>query len=337
MGFSMGITQELALEFRWLLSQLPLKDLSAFSGNLATCLEAGLSVPDSVETCTRSSPNQMLRSFGHPIAEKVRQGVPLSEALEGMAAHLPRFYLPVMRCGEQSGRTDEALRYLQQHCEMLERPHQVARSLWLVPLVLYVVASAILIAAFFLLAPFLTAVRYLVHKVANLAVLGAVVLLVINVPPLRRLWEQLLLALPFVGPAVQELAVNRFLHAFNLMYRTSGTAVPKMVQIACSAVGNTVIRDDFLAATPHLERGSSLSESLAHCTSLTFEQRHTITAGEEAGRIEDCLDRLCRQTSESLQIRLKAFGAIYFRVVGAIIAVGTLLTLQSLLSLYYLH
>ena len=332
----MGIKQELAHEFRWLLSQLPLKDLAAFSGNLATCIEAGLSVPDSVETCTRSSPNQLLRSFGRRIAEEVRRGVPLSEAMEGMAAHLPRFYLPVMRCGEQSGRTDEALRYLQEHCEMLERPHQVVRSLWLVPLVLYAVASAILIAFFFLLAPFLTAVRYLVHKVVRIAVLGAVVLLVINVPPLRRLWEHLLLALPIVGPAVQELAVNRFLHAFNLMYRTSGMTVPKMVHIACSAVGNTIIRDDFLQAAPRLERGDSLSESLTHCTSLTFDQRHTIAAGEEAGRIEDSLDRLCRQTSESLQTRLRAFGAIYFRVVGAIIVVGALLTLRSLLSLYFL-
>lgn len=332
----MGITQELAHEFRWLLPQLPLKDLAAFSGNLATCLEAGLSVPDAMETCTRSSPNQLLRSFGGRAAEKIRQGAPLSEALEGMAIHLPRFYLPVMRCGEQSGRTDEALRYLQQHCEMLEKPHQVARSLWLVPLILYVVASAILIAFFFLLAPFLTAVRYLVHKVARIAVLGAVVLLVINVPPLRRLWEHLLLSLPYIGPAVQELAVNRFLHAFNLMYRTSGMTVPKMVQIACSAVGNTIIRDDFLQATPHLERGDSLSKSLAHCTSLTFDQRHTIAAGEEAGRIEDSLNRLCHQTSESLRIRLRAFGAVYFRVIGAIIVVGTLLMLRSLLSLYFL-
>lgn len=332
----MGIKQELALEFRWLHSQLSLKDLSAFSGNLATCLEAGLSVPDSVETCTRSSPNQLLRSLGRGLAEKVRQGAPLSEAMEKMAAYLPRFYLPVMRCGEQSGRTDEALRYLQQHCEMLERPHQLVRSLWFVPLVFYAVAQAILVVAFFLLTPFLTAVRYLVQKVAGIVVLAAVVLLVINVPPLRRLWEQLLLALPFVGPAVQELAVNRFLHAFNLMYRTSGMAVPKMAQIACSAVGNTIVRDDFLAAVPHLEKGKPLSESLAHCTSLTYDQRQIVSAGEEAGRIEDALSRLCRQTSESLQVRLKAFGAIYFRVVGAIIAVGTLLTLRSLLSLYFL-
>ena len=327
----MGIAQELAFEFRWLLPQFPLKDLSAFSGNLATCLKAGLNVPDCVETCTRSSPNTFLRSAGQRVADKTRQGATLSEALEEMAKHLPGFYLPVLRCGEQSGRTDEALHYLQEHCALLEKPSQLIRSLWFVPLVLYVVSSAVLILAYFLLMPFFTATAYLVHKVTTLAVLAAVALIVLNVAPVRPLWEQLLLALPVIGPAIRLLAVNRFLHAFNLLYCTGGMSMARMVCICHTTVGNMVVGDEFLTAIPLLEEGKPLSESLARCQSLTYEQKHMIHTGEEAGRIEDALNKVCSQASESLKTRLKAFGAIYFRVVGAIIIVGTLLTLRSLL------
>jgi type II secretory pathway component PulF len=333
----MGITEDLAREFRCLVRPLPLKDVAVFSGNLATCLQAGLNVPESIETCTRSSPNALFRSSGKRVAEKTRAGAPLSEAMGEMAVHLPRFYLPVLQCGEQSGRIDEALRYLQEHCTLLEKPYQAMRSLWLVPLVLYSVANVILIVAYFLLAPFFTASQFLAQTVMQYAMLGAIVLLVLNVPRLRRLWEHLLLALPFVGRSAREVAVNRFLHAFNLMYRTSGTAVPQMVRTACSAVGNTIVRDEFLTAIPHLERGRTLSESMANCVSLTHDQKAMIASGEQAGRIEEALGRLCRQTSESLQFRLQGFRAVYFRLITFFVVLGTAMTLRGLLSLYYLR
>ncbi len=333
----MGIIEDLAREFRWLIPPLPLKDVAVFSGNLGTCLQAGLNLPDSVETCTRSSPNLLLRSSGKRVAEKTREGLPLSQAMGEMAAHLPRFFLPVLQCGEESGRTDEALRYLQEHCAMLDKPHQAIRNLWLVPLVLYAVASVILIVGHFLLAPFFTAVQVLVQTVLEFATLGAAVLLVQNVPRLRRLWEQMLLAIPLVGMSIRELAVSRFLHAFSLLYRTSGTAVPRMVRIACSAVGNTVVQDEFLTAIPHLDRGSSLSESLVECATLTYDQKATIASGEEAGRIEEALDRLCRQTSESLQLRLQGFRTVYFQVMTFFLVLGTAIALRSLLTLHYLH
>ena len=128
-----GIVNELAREFRWLTPQLSLRDVAVFSGNLATCLRAGLTVPDSLETCTKSSPKAFLRSSGKRLAEKTRSGASLSEALEEIAPHLPRFYLPALRCGEESGRTEEALQYLEEHCRLLDRPYQSMRNLWLFP------------------------------------------------------------------------------------------------------------------------------------------------------------------------------------------------------------
>ncbi len=333
----MGITKDLAREFRWLLPRLRLKDVAAFSGNLGTCLRAGLSLPDSIETCTRSSPSLLFRSLGNRMAEAARGGAPLSDALAGAATDLPPFYLPVLRCGEQSGRTDEALRYLQDHCAMLERPYQAIRSLWLVPLVLYCVASAVVIAGHLLFAPFLTAVQLLVQTVMELATLGAAVLLVLNVPPLRQLWEHLLLALPLIGPSVRELAVSRFFLAFNLMYRTGGAAVAHMVRTASLAVDNTVVRKEFLASIPHLDQGSTLSESLANCTSLTYDQKGMISSGEDAGRIEESLDRLCRQTSESLQFRLQGFRTVYFGIMTFFLAWGTAVAIRSLWTLYMLR
>ncbi|MHB8903145.1 MAG: type II secretion system F family protein [Thermoguttaceae bacterium] len=333
----MGIPADLVREFRFLVPAIPLRDVAVFTGNLATCLQAGLKVPDSVETCTRSSPNAMLRASGPRLAAKIRDGNSLSEALGELKPSLPRFYLPVLRCGERSGRIDQALHYLQEHCALLEKPYEAMRNLWLVPLALYLVASAVLIVAHFLLAPLLAAIHFLLQRLVRLALLAAVVLLVLNVEPLRCLWDRLVLALPIVGRSARELAVNRFLHAFNLMYQTGGMAVVPMLRTACATVGNSVVRDELLAAMPHLQRGGTLAESLAQCPSLTEDQKAVVAAGEEAGRLEDALATLCRQTSELLQIRLRALQAVYFRLIAAFVIFGTLLTLQGLLTLSHLH
>ncbi len=317
-----GIVDELARELRWLAPRLLLRDVAVFSGNLATCLRAGLSVPDSLETCTHSSPKGFLRSSGKRLVEKTRSGASLSEALEEIAPHLPRFYLPALRCGEQSGRTEEALQYLEEHCRLLDRPYQSMRNLWLVPFAFFLAAQAfVLLVAIFRLS-LLGAVSILWSALWQLATLAALVLLVANVTPLRRLFDRLLLMLPVIGPCVRDLSVNRFFHAFGLLYSTSGMSVPRMVRLACDSVGNLAVQDDFLAAIPYLEQGHSLSESLDNCPVLNENDKTMIASGEEAGRLADSLGKLCQQTAESLQVRLETTRSLCRAAIILIVVFG---------------
>ena len=111
--------------------------------------------------------------------------------------------------------------------------------------------------------------------------------------------------LPVIGPCVRDLSVNRFFHAFGLLYSTSGMSVPRMFRLASDSVGNMAVQDNFLAAMPYLEQGHSLSESLANCPVLNENDKTMIASGEEAGRLADALGKLCQQTAESLQVRLQ--------------------------------
>ena len=45
--------------------KLTLEQLSLFSGNLATCIAAGLDIPRSLTTCQRSAPSPLLREILH--------------------------------------------------------------------------------------------------------------------------------------------------------------------------------------------------------------------------------------------------------------------------------
>ena len=236
--------------FRTLRPKIQFSSLSAFAGNLATCLSSGLKVPESLETSTRSSPDAALRGAGPVAAENARSGKPLSESLEFLDEHLPSFFLSVLRCGEQSGRTDEALNYLRGHCSLLDRPNRMMRNMWLAPLLLFGLGSIVVAAAYFVFAPLLTAMEHLLRTIVQWVAFLALVVAVVNVPALRRVWDQVLLIIPYFGETVRAMAHDRFFNAFNLLYCTGGIPVAEMVRLASTTVDNAVVREDLLRPSP---------------------------------------------------------------------------------------
>ena len=67
----------------------------------------------------------------------------MHEALATEPAPWPRFYLPILAAGEQAGRTDESLRFLERHCKLLAGPAHAVRNAWLFPLVILLLGTAL--------------------------------------------------------------------------------------------------------------------------------------------------------------------------------------------------
>jgi len=303
-----------------------------FAGNLATCMKAGLGVPESLETSTRSSPSLFLRGLGEAAAERVRSGQTLSEALSPGEPHFPEFFLPVIRCGERSGRLDDALRYLQDHCRLLDRPTRVMQSTYLVPLAIFFASSTICVAAHFLFAPLGQSLVYLLKTMGNYALLALVVGFVLAVPQAKSVWDSLRLALPVIGPAEREICVNRFFHALSLLYATGGIRVEEMIRFAAATVHNLTVRADLVRAAATIESGGTVAEAFADLDRLTEHEKGTLAVGETSGKLEDVFFTLCRQAAESAEHRLKLFQAMFFRVVMLSATLAVAMTLISLIT-----
>lgn len=313
------------------IQRVSFEELSRFAGNLATCLEAGIRVPDSLRTSTRSAPAAQLPRIAEAAAERGASGMELADALEPDAGRFPPFFIPVIRCGERVGRLDEALRYLEEHCRLLVRPSRAMRNTWLYPLAIVVFGSIVKIAAFVLFAPMAQTLAYTAHTLVNYCLLAAVVWLFLAVPQAKAVLDQIKLVLPVIGQVERELAANRFFHSFNMLYSTGGMRVEAMIELAARAVTNAAVRNDLLRAARAIENGSTVAEAFTAPTTLTEDQRATIAAGEEAGKLDTALATISRLTGESVQHRLKAFNEIWFRVVTLAVTFSIAATLLSLI------
>ena len=314
-----------------LFKKIPLEELSRFAGNLATCLAAGIRVPEGLRTCTRSSATALLPQIAEAAAEHTASGMELSDALEPDQRHFPPFFIPMIRCGERVGRLDEALRYLEEHCRLLGPPTRMMRNTWLYPLVIVLFGSVVKTLAYALLAPVSQTLSYVIHTLFNYGILAAVFWFFLAAAEAKRILDHLKLVLPLIGQVERELALNRFFHSFNMLYSTGGTRVEAMIRLAARAIGNTVVRDDVLRAAEVIEGKGTITDAFAATTTVTADQKATIGAGEQAGKLEDAFAAISRATAESVQFRLKAFQQVFFRIVMFVVTLSVAGTLLSLI------
>jgi len=310
--------------------KITLGQLSLFSGNLATCVAAGLDIPKSLDTCQRSSPSPMLREILRLAAKRTAGGLALFAALEPHKDCFPAFFLPVLRCGEESGHLDRTLRYLEGHCRLLVGPARTMRNTWLVPLCLMLGGTAISVVAYWVLAPWAIAVGFTVDSLKFFAVAGVAVWAVFHVRPCRALAEYARLFLPVIGPAERELTMNRFFHAMNLLYSAGGRRVEEMIRLAADSAENSVLRADFLRASDAIESGGTIGEAFSAVEHIPFHYKTTIAAGDVAGKLETAFDMICRESGELVVSLLAGFQSLFFRIVALAVMLSVIGTIYEL-------
>ena len=130
----------------------PYRELAQFAGNLATCLEAGVGLEQGIESSGRALSSTRLGNAVRDVQDSVHQGNELSAALAAAKAPWPPFLIPFVKAGEQSGRLDYALRYLEQHCRLLDGPARALQRVCLLPLGIVLTGNVLQIFAMFFLA-----------------------------------------------------------------------------------------------------------------------------------------------------------------------------------------
>jgi type II secretory pathway component PulF len=314
----------------WFVRKVPLEQLSRLCGNLRVCLSAGMPVPVAVRTCGRTAPCTILRAMLPDAADRVANGMALSDALEHWRERFPAYFVPVLRCGERSGRIDEALDYLERYCRQLAEPARVARNTWLVPLCIMLFGSAVSTVAYLAYGHFAAAASYALRAAVFYATLVVGAIVVQRAPFFGPLVARLRLALPMLGQAERGLAINRFFHAMNMLYSTGGLRVERMIRLAADTVDNVVLREDFLRSAAVVESGGTATEAFAAITSLSAEHRATIAVGDESGKLDAAFEIVCRQTADAAIALLEAFQQAFSRAVAFSVVMSIVATLMSL-------
>jgi type II secretory pathway component PulF len=282
----------------------PYKQLGQFSHDLHTCTRTGVDIVRGLELCLKPFGNTAIGDRWSGAVDQVRRGSTLADALSGAEELLPPFFLPVIQAGEQSGRLDEALLFLERHCRLLAGPASALRNVWLFPLVIMAFGSVVKVLLLLVMGSPLTALSVFCLELFGYAQLF-VIIAVVMFTPIRYFVDQLRLSLPLIGSLEREIALHRFFRVLALVYSVGGYRVEAMIQTAVQTVSNRAARIELLKAARAIENKATVGDAFRRVAILTEDEHATIGVGELSGTLEKAFDRISDDTGASMVVKLE--------------------------------
>jgi type IV pilus assembly protein PilC len=312
--------------------RVSLADLVIFTRQLATMIDAGLAMVQSLQALAEQTTNKIMRDVIHDVCARVESGDSFSEALQKHPKAFSRLYVCMVAAGEKGGLLAEILARLATYLENTARLRKKVKSALMYPTVVTIVA--ILITVFLLIkvvpvfgeifssfnatlpAPtlYLINISNFVKKYIFLIALaggGAAYgwFYFIKTPAGRLFWDSHRIKLPIFGPIAHKICLARFTRTLASLIR-SGVPILEVLQIVSQTVGNVVMEKAVKTAALDIERGESISAALGKHPIFPNMIIRMITAGEQTGKIDNMLERISDFLDEEIETTLSGLTAL---------------------------
>ena len=309
-----------------------LADLVIFTRQLATMIDAGLAMVQSLQALAEQTTNKVMRDIIKDICARVEAGDSFSEALQKHPKAFDKLYYSMVSAGEKGGLLAEILARLATYLENTARLRKKVKTALMYPIVVSVVA--ILITIFLLIkvvpvfgdifssfgaklpAPtqFLINLSEFVKSYVILIMLGMGGLVYgwlyfIKTPQGRMFWDSRRIKLPVFGGLAHKICLARFTRTLASLIR-SGVPILEVLQIVSQTVGNVVMEKAIKAAAGDIERGESISAALGKHPVFPTMIIRMVTAGEQTGKIDAMLERISDFLDEEIETTLSGLTSL---------------------------
>ena len=358
-----GLQSDIKLP-KWLdFGSIPtVRDITIFSRQFATVINAGLPVVQSLAILQRQSPKQGLKDALKRVREDLETGQQLSDALAKHPRLFNRLYVYLVRAGEVSGNLDGILERIAAYMEKQAALRGKIKTALTYPTVVLVIALAV---TWFLLTGIVPQFAQILDQLggdlpvitkALIAVsdflryqwyilIGIIVVVVVGLGLYyrtkngRRVLDGFVLRMPVVGTLVQKSAIASFSSTFGLLLR-SGVNIIESIEITKGTAGNAIIEDILDETKDNVQRGEQISTTLIKYP-LVFPPMVSsmIAIGEETGavdamleKVSDFYEREVDEAVDSLTAALEPMLIVFLGVIVGFIVAGMFLPMFSIIG-----
>ena len=312
--------------------KVSLQDQVIFTRQLATMIDAGLAMVQSLQALAEQTTNKVMRDTIRDICTRVEAGDSFSEALQKHPRTFDKLYVSMVSAGERGGLLAEILARLATYLENTARLRKKVKTSMMYPVVVSVVAVIITIFLLVKVVPvfgeifssfgaklpgptlFLINLSEFVKKYVILIVLamgGSVYgwLYFIKTKAGREFWDSQRIKLPIFGSIAHKICLARFTRTLASLIR-SGVPILEVLQIVSQTVGNVVMEKAIKTAAGDIERGESISNALGKHPVFPTMIIRMVTAGEQTGKIDAMLERISDFLDEEIETTLSGLTSL---------------------------
>ena len=339
---------------------ISVNDLSLITRQLAVLLQSGLPVDEALQATARQCRRDRLKAVLLEVRNRIIEGLTLAQALGEHPKIFNNLYRALVRAGERAGFLGAVLERLAEYTESRQQSQQKLKSAMVYPIVLVLVAIAVVGAMMTIVVPKL--VTIFENTAADLP--GLTVGLIAISDFLQAYWlysllgillavllgRQLLqdeqrrykfhgwqLRIPFVGEMVRGMETARFASTLSILTQ-SGVPLLDALHISREVFSNLVLRETADTISNTVREGGSLRKSLEDSNQFPPMMVQMVASGEASGKLEEMLERAAVNQERELEMTLSTLMSL-FQPLMVLVMAGMVLTivLAVLLPMFELN
>lgn len=292
------------------------KEIVIVSRQIATLFEAQVSALKVFRLMSEELENPLLKKTLVQVADDLQGGSSISKAIERHPKVFTKFYVNMVRAGEESGKLDETFIFL---ADYLDRTYEVtskARNALIYPAFVISTFIVVMILMLTLVIPRISTIlveagqeipvyTQVVIGISNFFINYGLFLLIFVIlggvfmwrysrtGPGKLILDDAKMAIPFVGTLYRKLYLSRISDNLSTML-TSGISMVESIEITATVVGNSIYEELLNDTVEKVRGGSSVSEALSGTEEIPGIMLTMIKVGEETGELGSILKTLSK-------------------------------------------
>ena len=316
------------------------KELMVFTRQLATLIDAGLPLLQSLNVLSKQEPNPNLRATIVALGESVQGGSTFSEALSTYPKMFNKLFVNMVKAGEIGGVLEVVLNRLAEYQEKANRLRSKIVSAMVYPTIIMVIAVGILVFLMLVIVPKFkemfegqnmelpalsqfvfnfsdncmadSLVPYVPNAVFFLGMLAAAIIGISiwkRTPKGGRAVDALVLKMPKIGDLTRVSSVARFSRTFGTLV-SSGVPILQALLITRDTAGNVIVADAVTKIHDSVREGESIVTPMSTCNVFPPMMISMVDVGEETGQLPDMLMKVAEVYDEEVDNTVTALTAM---------------------------
>jgi type IV pilus assembly protein PilC len=291
------------------------KDLTVFSRQFSTMINAGLSLTKCLNILGSQTESAVLRGAIAQVGRDVESGQSLSDSMAKAPRIFPNIFVNMVRAGETGGVLDEVLTRVADHLERDAALKAKIKSAMTYPVAMLILVLVVLAAMMIFVVPtfqqmfssmggqlpaatqLLVNISTFVRSPSALVLLAVVFAIRFVFNRWKRtsagalVWDTIKLRMPIFGGIVRKIALAKFTRTFGTLV-TAGVPILSALDIVGDTAGNEVVAAAVKRVRSAIKEGETIAKPLSESSVFPSMLVQMISVGEETGALDSMLNKI---------------------------------------------
>lgn len=290
-------------------------DIAVFSRQLATMIESGIPLVQSLGIVAKGQSNKQLHDLIHEIKRDIEIGLTFSEALRKHPAYFNELFCNLVKAGEKSGSLDIMFNKIALYKEQTESIKKKIKKATTYPAAIIIVAAIVCIGLLMFVVPqfetlfnaFGAELPLLTQTVVTLSryvlsswywlfgTLGIGLYLLVSaqksLPYFAEQIDKMLLRCPIIGTIIKKATIARFARTLSTTF-AAGLPLVEALKCVAGATGNRLFSKAITHIQQEVSTGQPINKAMEQIDLFPHLVTQMIAVGEESGSVEKMLNKI---------------------------------------------